>query len=139
MNAVLSRFKSKISNWIEKRKQTEWKVCKKYWTGQLGLEGPTDRYVQFIRKLDRKHCRMLIGLQTWHINLQYMLRKMRRAKTSFMQEMRRRKGNIGTHSMRMPGVGKGKDANLGLYQDGSETNKRGEAERDCGLVRGLDS
>ncbi len=45
------------------------------------LEGPNDRYVQFIRKLDRKHCRTLAGLLTGHINLQYMLHKMRRAKT----------------------------------------------------------
>ncbi len=47
-----------------------------------------------------------------------------------MQEMRCRKGNIGTYSMRMLGIGKGKDANLRLCQDGSGTNKRGEAERD---------
>ncbi len=72
---------------------------------------------------------MLIGLLTGHINLQYMLHKMRRA-DSLMQEMRCRKENVGTHSMRMPGVGKGKDADLGLRQDGSRTNKRGEAERD---------
>ncbi len=51
---------------------------------------------------------------------------------SLMQEMRCRKGNVGTHSMRMPGVGEGKDADLGLCQDGSRTNKRGEAELDCG-------
>ncbi len=53
----------------------------KYGTSQLCLEGPTDRYVQFISKLDRKHCRMLVGLLTGHINLQYMLHKMRRVKT----------------------------------------------------------
>ncbi len=35
---------------------------------------------------------------------------------------------VGTHSMRMPGVGKGKDAEPVLCQDGSRTNKRGEAE-----------
>ncbi len=29
----------------------------------------------------------------------------------------------------MPGAGKGKDADLGLYQDESGTNKRGRAER----------
>ncbi len=29
----------------------------------------------------------------------------------------------------MPGVGKGKDADLGFCQDGFRTNKRGEAER----------
>ncbi len=32
--------------------------------------------------------------------------------------------------MRMPGVGEGKDTDLGFCQDGSRTNKRGEAERD---------
>ncbi len=30
----------------------------------------------------------------------------------------------------MPSVGKGKDTEVGLYQDGSGTNKRGEAEWD---------
>ncbi len=54
------------------------------------------------------------------------------SKNSLMQEMQRRKGNIGTHSMRIPGVGKGKDADLGLYQDRSETNNRGDAEWDYG-------
>ncbi len=51
---------------------------------------------------------------------------------SAMQEIRCRKGNVGTHSMRMPGVGKGKDADLRLCQDGCGTNKRGETEQDCG-------
>ncbi len=46
--------------------------------------------------------------------------------------MWRRKGSVGTHSVRMPGVGKGKDADLGLCQDGSRTNKRDEVERDRG-------
>ncbi len=49
-----------------------------------------------------------------------------------MQEMRCRKGNVGTQSMRMPGIGKNKDADLGLCQDGSGINKRGEAERNRG-------
>ncbi len=49
-----------------------------------------------------------------------------------MQEMRCKEGNIGTHSMRMPGFGKGKNADLGFCQDGSRTNKRGEVERDRG-------
>ncbi len=35
------------------------------------LEGPTDRYVQFINKMDRKHRRMLVGLLIGHINLHY--------------------------------------------------------------------
>ncbi len=77
----LSRFKSEIRNWIEKRKQTEWRVCERYETSQLCLEGSTDRYVQFMSKLDKKHCRILVGLLTGRINLQYMLHKMRRAKT----------------------------------------------------------
>ncbi len=33
---------------------------------------------------------------------------------------------------RMPGIGKGKDAELGLCQDGSGTNKMGEAKWDRG-------
>ncbi len=49
-----------------------------------------------------------------------------------MQDMPCRKENVGTHSMRMPGVGKSKDADLGLCQDESGTNKRGEAEQDRG-------
>ncbi len=31
-------------------------------------------------KVDRKHCRMLLGLLTGHVNRLYMLHKMRRAK-----------------------------------------------------------
>ncbi len=41
----LSRCKSKIRNWIGKRKQTEWRVCERNRTSELCLEGPTDRYV----------------------------------------------------------------------------------------------
>ncbi len=37
------------------------------------------------------------------------------SKDSLMQEMWCRKRSVGTHSMRMPGVGKGKDADLGLF------------------------
>ncbi len=54
------------------------------------------------------------------------------SKDSLMQEMRCRKRNVRTHSVLMPSVGKGEDADLGLCQDGSRTNKRGETERDCG-------
>ncbi len=46
-----------------------------------------------------------------------------------MQEMYG-KGNIDTHSVQMPGVGKDKDTDLGLYQDGTGTIKRGETEWD---------
>ncbi len=54
------------------------------------------------------------------------------SKDALIQEMWCRKGNDGTHSMRMPGVGKDKDADLGLCQDGSGTNTRGKAEQDRG-------
>ncbi len=37
--------------------------------------------------LDRKHCRMLVGLLTGHINLQYMLHKIRRAKTPHARDV----------------------------------------------------
>ncbi len=37
------RFKSKIRNWIEKRKQTEWRVCERYGTSQPCLQRPPDR------------------------------------------------------------------------------------------------
>ncbi len=51
---------------------------------------------------------------------------------SLVQEIQRREGNVGTHSAWVPGVGKVKDVNLGLCQDGSGTNKRSEAELDRG-------
>ncbi len=51
----LSRFKSKIIKWIEKRKQTEWEVCEKYGTIQRCLEGPTDRLVA-LQKLSHFKC-----------------------------------------------------------------------------------
>ncbi len=53
-----------------------------------------------------------------------------------MQEMWCRKGNNSTHSMQIAGVGKGKDADLGLCQDVSRTNKRDEAEWDVSLGKG---
>ncbi len=61
----------------------EWRVWERYETSQLFLEGPIDRYryVQFMSKLDRKHCRMLVEQLTQHINLYYMMHTMRRAKT----------------------------------------------------------
>ncbi len=58
----------------------EWKVYGKYGTSQLCSEGPKDRYVQFICKLSRKYCGTLVEHLTGHVNLQYMLHKMRRAK-----------------------------------------------------------
>ncbi len=41
-----------------------------------------------------------------------------------MQEMWRRTGKVGAHSVWVPGIGKVKGADLGLCQDRSETNKR---------------
>ncbi len=90
---------------------------------------PTDRYVQFISKLDRKHCRMLVGLLIGHINLQYMLHKIRRAKTP----SRRRYGvekETSVHILWNAWCWKGKDADLGFCQDRSGTNKRYATEWD---------
>ncbi len=53
-----------------------------------------------------------------------------------MQEMRCKKENVGTHSTRIPSIGKGKDADLGHFQDGSGINKKGETEQDHGPLLG---
>ncbi len=45
-----------------------------------------------------------------------------------MQGMRCGKGNLGTHSMWMPGIGRDKDTDLGLCQDESGSDKIGVAE-----------
>ncbi len=45
------------------------------------------------------------------------------SKDSLTQEMQYRQENIGTHSMRMPDDGKGKDADLGFCQMGPEQIK----------------
>ncbi len=55
------------------------------------------------------------------------------SKESLMREMWCREGNVRTQSMRMPGVGKDKDADFGFCQDGSGSNKRGETKQYCGL------
>ncbi len=39
-------------------------------------------YIWFINKLDRKYCWMLVRLLTGHINLHYMLHKIKKLKTS---------------------------------------------------------
>ncbi len=67
--------------------------------------------------------------------MQYMLHKMRRA-LSLMQEMRCRKGNIGTHSMRMPDVGKGKDADLGFCRMDPEQIKEARLSGIVALGKG---
>ncbi len=132
LSLSLSRFKSKIRNWIEKRKQTEWKVFEKYGTRQQGLERPTDRYIHFISKLDRKHFRILVGLLTGHINLQYMLHKMKRAKTSSCRRCGAEKEMSVHMPCECPVLKKSKDADCGLCQDGFGTNRRGDAEWDHG-------
>ncbi len=121
-----SSFKSKIRKSIGKRKygiKSLWRL----WD-QLTMEGPTNWYVQFVSKQDRKHK----GLLTGYINLQYnMLHMMRRAKTPSCHRYVAEKGNVGTDSMWIPSVGKDKD--LGLCQDRVGANKRGEAEQYCSL------
>ncbi len=104
-----------LRNWIGKRKQMKWRICERYGTSQLYLERSTNRYVQFISKLDRKHCRMLVGLRTRHINLQYMYAAHdEESKNSFLQEMRCKKGNVGTHSIWIINIEKDKDGELCL-------------------------
>ncbi len=100
------------------------------------MEGPTDRYVQFISKLDWKHYRMLVGLLTGRINLQYMLHKMRRAKTLSCRRCGAEKETSVHILCECPVLGIGKDADLGFCQDRSTINKRGEAEYIVALRKG---
>ncbi len=60
----------------------------------------------------------------------------KKSEDSLMQEMRCGKGNVGIHSVWVPGVGKGKDADLGLRQDGFGTNRRGRLSRIMALGKG---
>ncbi len=47
-------------------------------------------------------------------------------KDSLMQELRRKKGNVGTHSVWVSGVGKVKDTDLGFTRmDPEQTKERG--------------
>ncbi len=55
------------------------------------------------------------------------------SKDSLVQNMWSRKGDLGAHSIWMLGVGKDKDADFRVCQDGSGTNKKGEAEQYRGL------
>ncbi len=82
----LSKYKSKIRNCTEKRKETEWKVYEKYATSQLCLKRSTNMYVWFISELDRKHCKMLIGILTRTVS-----------ENSFMRKIRCWKRNIDAH------------------------------------------
>ncbi len=59
-------------------KKSDWKKE----TDRMASRQLTDTYVQFISKLHRKHCRILAGPLTGHINLQYILHKVGRAKNT---------------------------------------------------------
>ncbi len=48
---------------------------------RICLEGLTGRYIQYINKLNRKHCRTRVGLFTRYTDLSYTLHKMRRVKS----------------------------------------------------------
>ncbi len=64
--------------------------------------------------------------------MQYMLHKMRRAKTPSCRRCAAEKETL-VHILReCPVLEKVKDADRGLCQNGSGTNRRGEAERDRG-------
>ncbi len=76
---------------------------------------------------------MLVGLLNQAYQFMVYAAQDEKSKDFLMQEMPCRKGNVGTHSMRMPGIGKSKDADLRLCQDGSGTNKENEAAWDCGF------
>ncbi len=101
------------------------------YSSQLCLEGPTDGYVQFISKLDRKHCRMLIELLTGHINLQYMLHKMRRAKIPSCRRCGAEKETSVHILCECPVLEKVRMQTLGCTRMDPE-QIRGEAERDYG-------
>ncbi len=62
------------------------------------MEGPTDKYVWFKSKLDRKDCRILIGYLTGDINLQDHAVQDMGSKNFLMQMMQRRKRNNGAYS-----------------------------------------
>ncbi len=94
-----------------------------YGTNQLCLEGPNYRYVQFISKLDRKHCRMMVGLLTGHINLQYMQQKMRKAKTPSYRRYGAEKENIGKQKCGCPPLEKLKMLTFGFARMDQEPIK----------------
>ncbi len=70
-----SSYKFEIKNGIKRCRQMQQKICEKYRTSQICLEGPTDRYFQYINKLDGKHCRMLVGLLMRPAKLLYRTRQ----------------------------------------------------------------
>ncbi len=59
-----SSYKSKMNSFIDKKKQAEQRARYAYGISQQYLKGLTDKYVQFVNTLDRKYCRLLVGLIT---------------------------------------------------------------------------
>ncbi len=106
---------------------------------QLCLEGPTDRYIQFISKLDRKHCRMLIGLLTGHINLQYMLHKMRGAKSPLCRRCGAEKETTVHILCECPVLEKVKMQTLGFTRMDLEQIKEARLSGIVALGKGLES
>ncbi len=76
---------------------------------------------------------MLVGLLIEHINKHYRLHKMRRVKNPSCRRCGVEKEMLKHILCEWPGVGKDKDADLGLGQDGFGSNKRDENEQYCGL------
>ncbi len=106
------------------------------------MESLTDRYVQFIGKLDRKHCRMLLGLLTGNINRQYiMLQRLRKTKAPLCRKCGTEKETLVQVLCECPNarVEKDKDADLGFCSNGSRINKRLGRVGSWPLVIGLDS
>ncbi len=72
----------------------EWKVCEGYGTSQLFLEGPTDRYIQFISKLDRKTLQNVGTAPNWSYQSALYAAQDEESKESLMQEMWCKEGNV---------------------------------------------
>ncbi len=99
-------------------------VRENYEIGQLCMEGPTDEYVRFIRKLDRKHCRLShvhTASDLVHHPCSIYCTRWGEQKI-FMQGMWYGTRNVGSDFMRMPGSGNDKDKDLRLGPHGSESN-----------------
>ncbi len=116
-----SRYKCKTKHLIERCKHGQWKTCEKWKTSQICLEGPNDRYVQFINTLDRKCCRLLVGLLMGarYANLKYMPHKMGRKKSLSCRKC----------GLRVLHDRKGEELNPLQGSDITRPDKRSEAER----------
>ncbi len=76
----------------------EWRVCERYGISQLFLQGPTDRYVQFVTKLDRKLQNVGRVPNRVYRSALYAAQDAE-SKDFLMQEMQYRKGNVSTRSI----------------------------------------